>query len=534
MIDQTSVPKNKAKVAVSSMSLKSTLFMLVAISIVYGAGLLNGRYLGSGWPFANGATTVNTSKNPNNNEKDHPSDVHEDHAGHDDSAHEEGNSIELSDSARKNMGLSEEFLQPIEVSSFERSISVPAVVVDSPGRTRLPVSASMTGVVTHIHALTGEAVRPGDLLMEIRLTHEDLVTAQKEYLQSIGDREIEVKEIARIGAVASTGAVSTKTLLDREYSRDKLDSLLRSQREALRLHGITDAQISSIETQRRLLTEMKVFAPDPDNHSESEIQLSRQSTLQKSAAIESKSQLRSDKSNAAIAFRSAAFSQEAATAKDANDQHLLVLQDLRVQKGQVVNAGELLCVLADYKELLIEGQAFEAEASDIARAKTQGWKVAALVENGGNLEKINDLPFRWVGNEIDPSTRALKFYVELQNARLPDSVGNNGQRYITWQYRTGQRMQLLVPVEKWEDQIVLPVEAVVREGIESYVFQQNGDHFDRVPVHERFRDQTSVALENDGTLYPGDVVARRGAHQLQMALKNKSGGGADPHAGHNH
>ena len=30
------------------------------------------------------------------------------------------------------------------------------------------------------------------------------------------------------------------------------------------------------------------------------------------------------------------------------------------------------------------------------------------------------------------------------------------------------------------------------------------------------------------------VVAFTGAHQLQMALKNKAGGGVDPHAGHNH
>ncbi len=530
----TTVPPKKSKSAAKSMSLASTLLFLVGVSVTYSAGVVNGRYLGRGWPFAREVGTGNAAKIANNDGHDQASKRHEDHAGHDHSAHDEGNSIELSDSARKNLGLTEEFLQPIEVSSFERSISVPAVVVDSPGRTRLPVSAAMTGIVTHLHALTGEAVRPGDLLMEIRLTHEDLVTAQKEFLQSIGDREIEVKEIARIGAVASTGAVATKTLLDREYSRDKLDSLLRSQREALRLHGITDAQITSIETQRRLLTEMKVFAPDPDDHSESEIQLSRLSTQQKSASIESERPLRSDKSNSAIVTRNATFSEEEATIKAANSQHLLVLQDLRVQKGQVVNAGELLCTLADYKELLIEGQAFESEANDIARAKTRGWKVAALVENGGNLAKINGLPFRWVGNEIDPSTRALKFYVELQNIRLPDSVGNNGQRYITWQYRTGQRMQLLVPVEKWEDQIVLPVEAVVREGIESYVFQQNGDRFDRVAVHERFRDQMSVVLENDGTLYPGDVVARRGAHQLQMALKNKSGGGADPHAGHNH
>jgi hypothetical protein len=41
-------------------------------------------------------------------------------------------------------------------------------------------------------------------------------------------------------------------------------------------------------------------------------------------------------------------------------------------------------------------------------------------------------------------------------------------------------------------------------------------------------------IESDGTLFPGDVVAVSGAYQMQLALKNKAGGGVDPHAGHNH
>jgi hypothetical protein len=49
-----------------------------------------------------------------------------------------------------------------------------------------------------------------------------------------------------------------------------------------------------------------------------------------------------------------------------------------------------------------------------------------------------------------------------------------------------------------------------------------------------YRDQAYAVIKNDGSVFPGDIVAQRGAHQLQMALKNKSGGGADPHAGHNH
>ncbi len=41
---------------------------------------------------------------------------------------------------------------------------------------------------------------------------------------------------------------------------------------------------------------------------------------------------------------------------------MLILQDLHVQKGQIVEAGTLLCTLADFSQLMIEGQAFETEA----------------------------------------------------------------------------------------------------------------------------------------------------------------------------
>ena len=76
--------------------------------------------------------------------------------------------------------------------------------------------------------------------------------------------------------------------------------------------------------------------------------------------------------------------------------------------------------------------------------------------------------------------------------------------------------------------------ARVDDGAEAYVYRQNGDHFDRVPVRVLFRDSRSAVVENDGALYPGDVIAGRGAYQMHLALKNKSGGAIDPHAGHHH
>ena len=117
---------------------------------------------------------------------------------------------------------------------------------------------------------------------------------------------------------------------------------------------------------------------------------------------------------------------------------------------------------------------------------------------------------------------------------LQDQINEERQRFVSWKYRPGQRLQLRVPVEEWIDQIVLPVEAVTREGAEAFIFRQYGDHFDRVPVHVVYSDQQAVVIANDGSVKPGAVVALRAAHQMQMALKIKAGGGADPHAGHSH
>jgi hypothetical protein len=124
--------------------------------------------------------------------------------------------------------------------------------------------------------------------------------------------------------------------------------------------------------------------------------------------------------------------------------------------------------------------------------------------------------------------------VSLRNQFLREDKSPSGHRFVYWQFRPGQRCQISLPVETWSDRIVLPIEAVANDGVEYYVFEANGDHFDRRTVHVEYRDEKSAVIANDGALKVGTQVARSAAHYLQMALKNKSGGAVDPHAGHNH
>jgi multidrug efflux pump subunit AcrA (membrane-fusion protein) len=152
----------------------------------------------------------------------------------------------------------------------------------------------------------------------------------------------------------------------------------------------------------------------------------------------------------------------------------------------------------------------------------------------GETDEIGGLKLLYLADTIDSQTRAFPFYLRLPNEIVFDQTNSDNHRFIEWKFKPGQRLELNVPVERWDKRIVLPVEAVVEETAEIYVYRQNGNAFERVTVHVEYRDNRWVVIANDGALFPGDVLAGRGAYQMHLALKNHAGGGIDPHAGHNH
>lgn len=488
------------------MSLKSNHWIRwVALGLLAAIGIGAGLTFSMWWPRV--ATIIDTVVHVQKVKLTEP----EEGASHDDghAGHSESQSLELTAQALKNLGLTAEYLEPIELSNYQRTISIPAIVAARPGRTQIRVSSPLSGVVMHVHAVTGQAVMPGDLLFKVRLTHEDLVETQTLFLKTLSELEVEKREIIRLEDVVQSGAVPAKSLIERKYAKDKLEAYLTSLRESLKLHGLSADQIRSIESDRKLLRDLTIAAPDIDAHDTDENL--RLSTLPIRTAT----------------YRMPEPPSESITRP-------LVIEDLKVEKGQGVMSGEMLCTLSDYSDLYIEGRAFEQDAPAVAAAAEKGWTIDALVPTTDGQEQLSKLKLAYVANAVDSSSRTLSFYVELTNQILRDELRDEGRRFISWKRRVGQRMQLLVPVEVWEKQIVLPVDSVVKDGADWFVFQQNGDHFDRVPVHVKHRDQNNVVIDNDGSVYPGDVVAQRSAHQLQMAIKNKSGGGADPHAGHTH
>jgi membrane fusion protein, heavy metal efflux system len=404
-----------------------------------------------------------------------------------DHPHDEAATVKLSESARKNIGLR---LAKVELKPFERTMTVPGIIVERPGWSVLEITAPMTGVVTRIYPIQGQAVQPDQPLFDVRLSHEDLLQAQTEFLRTVEELDVIRREVGRLEKVTADGLVAGKTLLERQYERQKAEALLRTQRQALLLHGLSGEQIDRIVATRTLLQSLTIRAP----------------------------------------LRDCCFPSPAAA------ECSLQVQTLKVVQGKHVNAGETLCTLVDHHELYIEGMAFEQDIQAVNGAAAAGQKVSALLgsKSAGDEEMVRGLGILYLDDKVDRESRAFHFFVTLPNRLLREDKNAEGRRFVYWRFKPGQRTQVRVPVEHWTDRIVLPVEAVAQEGAESYVFEANDGHFDRRAVHVEYRDQESVVIANDGTLRLGATVAATNAHQMQLALKNKAGGGVDPHAGHNH
>lgn len=436
----------------------------------------------------------------------------DDHAAHDEAGHDESQSLELTPQARKNLDLE---TGEIELTDYARSLTVPAIVVERPEETTVKIAAPLTGVVTGLSVVRGEAVRSGKYLFTLMLTHEDLVQSQTDFLRLIEQLDVERKELARLEKI-TTGAIAQKTVLERQYEVDKLQAQLKAQGAALQLHGLSKEQVEHITQKRELLKEVKISAPfvhDDDS-------------LHSPAEPETRHPQRE--------YRQVAQSSAQELPHDLNARQFVV-RTVGAQIGEAVQAGQMLCELVDYSKLYVEGRVFEQDAEKIVEAANQGRHVEVFTDNGAKAGTgIKGLKIAIVANEVDRESRAFHFYVDLPNQVVRDVTNSEGRHFLAWKYKPGQRMRVRVPVETWKDVIVLPVDAIAQEGPDTFVFIENGDHFDRKPVHVTYRDQIHAVVENDGSVFPGDMVAFNSAHQLQMALKNKAGGPVDPHAGHNH
>ena len=420
-----------------------------------------------------------------------------------------GTEIALSEVARKNLRLE---YATIELRDFEQTTPVPGMIVERPGRSTYVISAPMNGRVERIYPITRQTVTAGTPLFDLRMTHEDLVVAQTEYLETFLSLEVVGREVERLRQVAEGGAVAGRTMLEQQYQMEKLQGIMQAQRQQLLLHGLTDAQIDQISKTRSLISTVTIVAPPyPDSEKVGENTSDAETT-----------------------------------------EHTVGWQvsQIQVSPGQHVLAGETLAKLYDATVLYVEGKAFEQDIPSLERMFRDRATFVAVPEardlaednEGTRRETITGLTLASLADRVDPTSRAFLFYAELHNQVISE-WDSEGRKLTNWKFRQGQRLELRLPTRRMENVVVLPAESLVQEGADRFILiaeqleplQVTGEVvFEQHPVRVLYRDRFAVVIENDGELPLGRSVATRGSYQIHLAIRNQSGNALDPHAGHNH
>lgn len=429
-------------------------------------------------------------------------------------SHERGTAetreLVLSETSRENLELR---LGKVELQDWWRTAAMPGVVTEQPGHSERRITTSLNGIVVGVHVFPGQTVRPGDPLLDIQPTGELLTTAQSSLLKTLQDLELLEIELKRITPLVENGTLSAKTKIEKDYEKKRLESQRLIQSQELLVRGLSAEQIARIIDTKTLIREFTIKVP-----------VRRGPTPPASPISDQRPVLKPDTPHT---IDDPTMHREA--------DLVYSVESIDIFPGKLVQPGDELCDLALHTHLNIVGHAFERETSLVGRAVKERWPLRAIFETGDGEKLTRDgLRIRFAENTIDPATRTLRFHIPLPNEILRDDEGENGIVYRSWLFKPGQKVRLLMPVELLKKRIVLPADAIVKEGADAFVFRANGQTLERLTVHLEYLDARDAVLKNDGTLMPGDEVALNQAYQLNLALKKSQGSAAGGHAGHDH
>jgi hypothetical protein len=335
------------------------------------------------------------------------------------------------------------------------------------------------------------------------------------------------KQLDRLNPLVDSGVVPRKRILEIEFQVSKLNEQKAALQQELSIRGMTEQQILDLIKTKQLVQSIEVFAPEIEitgsnngivfNNAQTAEVLVQPVSLQTPATI---------------------------SPEPTSDDQYFTVESIAGLEGTNFEMGQNLCELTHHRELLIKGLAFESDVEAISKANQQDWLFSARFgESNAGLVRDN-LKLYLIENHVDNESQTFPIFVEINNEIVSRTTDKRNRTFVNWRFKPGQRAHLEVPVEKWEKQIVVPLAALVREGLESFVFQKIGHthespegtvhEFTKVPVQVLYTDQQRAVLKKDVRLDVYEEYALDQAYQLNLALKQAAGGGADPHAGHSH
>jgi biotin carboxyl carrier protein len=386
----------------------------------------------------------------------------------------ESNSIIVSEQAQLNLGLK---AKPLESQIYWKTIQVPGMIVDRPGQSDRTVVSPVIGSVTMVYHFPGDIVHPGNPLFKIKILSESLQLIQTELFKAT--QEIAIYDSQKNRLLSASSAVPEARIIEIDNQISRLGITTKAYRQELQNRGVTTELINKV-AEGQFINEMTISVPYPTDLIDSEF--SEGLTPEQKVTFE--------------------------------------IQDLKIDLGQQVQVGQTLCLIANHQKLSIEGRAFPDETQLLERSVKENWPVEVdFKEEASDWEKMSQNFFiRHLSNTVDPQNRTFAFRMPLTNQSRV--IEESGRKQTLWRYRPGQKVRLLIRVEKLENVFVLPGDAVATEGAESYIFTQNVNTFERLSVRLLLHDRQQVVFANDKMFEEGIYVVQSSAEQLNRMFKS--------------
>ncbi len=394
--------------------------------------------------------------------------------------------IILSDQAIANLGLK---VKSIQTETYWKTLQVPGMVVDRPGRSDRGIISPVDGVVDKMNYFPGDTVRPGDVLYTIRILSESLQQTQTKLFKDTHD--IKLAEVKKKRLEGSGKAIAGARIIEVANEITRLKVAIKGYRHELLSRSFTPHQLNEV-AEGNFVRELNILVPSHINESR--------------------------------ALGTSVVMQATGEEVKLDSPPTFEVQECKIDLGQQVRTGQMLCLLANHQLLAIEGRAFRDETQLLEQSIKAGWPVEVDFQENAITDwpPVNqDFLIQHLANVIDPVNRTFAFRMALENqSRI---VKQNEMIQVLWRFRPGQKVRLLIRVEKLENVFVLPTDAVARDGAEAFVFTQNVNTFQRKAVRVLERDRRYTVIANDGSLTPGSFVLQSSAEQLNRMLKSSSG-----------
>jgi cobalt-zinc-cadmium efflux system membrane fusion protein len=298
------------------------------------------------------------------------------------------------------------------------------------------ISSPVGGSITRLEVVEGQNVKKGDLIAVVRSTA--LADAQLSFLKASSQRQLVQRAVERADRLLEAGVIGSAELQRRQADVSLAEAEYSSARDQLRVLGMSEAAIQALERSRTVNAVTEIYATISGT-----------------------------------------------------------VMERHVTPGQILQAAEEICVIADLSQVWLVADVPEQSAGNLTVGKAVEAEIAALPGERvfGKLSFVSAI--------VNPETRTVLARMDLPN---PD------RRFKPSMLATMTLQDLA------ETQMVVPDTAVVRENNQEYVFLQIGPNSFVLHKVELGSEYGSVRVVTSG-LQKDDNIVLDGAFHLNNERK---------------